>query len=177
MLNRTGFARLGNDLLRSSNRLLLLALRQMRGAFARFIDHFLTIRVRLCQNLLVTLLRFSELLSDFFRVELAFFNLAASLLEHRKDWLVSEALQKERNNAEANDLRQKQLPIPAEGFSCFAQDVGHASATGGNYQVHKLGFGRNIDCLPVKISERDTARRKRSPRSTRWREFRARALA
>jgi hypothetical protein len=57
-------------------------------------------------------------------------------------------LQKECNNAEANDLRQKQLPIPAERIGCFAQDVGYASAAGGNNQVHKLGFGRNIDCLP-----------------------------
>jgi len=57
-------------------------------------------------------------------------------------------LQKECNNAEANDLRQKQLPIPAERIGCFAQDVGYASAAGGNYQIHKLSFGRNIDCLP-----------------------------
>src|SRR5438270_14084923 len=120
MLNCAGLARLGNDLLRSCNRFLLLALRQMRSAFARFIDHFLSVRVRLCQNLLVTLLCFREFLLDFFRVELALFNLAASFREHRKDWLVSEALQKECNNAEANDLRQKQLPIPAERFSCFA---------------------------------------------------------
>jgi len=40
------------------------------------------------------------------------------------------------------------FPIPAERFSCFAQNVGYASAAGGNYQIHKLGFGRNIDCFP-----------------------------
>src|SRR4029077_12149868 len=149
----------------------------MRGAFARFIDHFLSVCVRLCQNLLVTLLCFGEFLLDFFCVELALFDLAPALFQQGKDRFVCESLQKKCNNTEANDLRQKQLPIPAERVSCFAEDVGHASATGGNYQVHKLGFGRNIDCLPVKISERDTARKKRSPRSTRWREFRARALA
>src|SRR6266700_1279837 len=147
----------------------------MRSAFARFIDHFLSVRVPLRDNFLVTLLRLGEFLLDLFRVELALFNLAASLLEHGKNRFVCESLQKECNNAEANDLRQKQLPVPAECFRCFAQDVGYASAAGGNYQVHKLGFGRNIDCLPVKINERDTARRTRSPRSTRWREFRARA--
>jgi hypothetical protein len=53
-------------------------------------------------------------------------------------------LQKIRNDAEANDLRQKQLPIPTEGFSCFAQNVGNASAAGGDNQVHKLSLGRNI---------------------------------
>src|SRR6476661_6744404 len=149
----------------------------MSSAFTRFIDHFLSVRVPLCQNLLVTLLCFGEFLLDFFRVELALFNLAASLLEHCKDWLVGKALQKECNNAEANDLRQKQLPVPAECFGCFAQNLGDASAAGGNNQVHKLRFGRNVNCLPSEINERDKARRKRSPRSTRWREFRARALA
>src|SRR4026207_718429 len=99
VLNGTGLARLGNDLLRSANRLLLLALRQMRGAFARFIDHFLSVRVRLCQNLLITFLRFREFLLDFFRVELAFFDLAAALLEHCADWLVSEGAAKGSNQA------------------------------------------------------------------------------
>src|SRR5207247_3865197 len=149
----------------------------MRSAFARFIDHFLSVLVRLRQNLLVTLLRLGELFLDFFSVELALFDLPPTFLKNGKDWLVREALQKECNNAEANDLRQKQLPIPAERFGCFAQDVGYASVAGGNYQIHRLRFGRNIDCLPVKINERDTTRRKRSPRSMRWREFRARAPA
>src|SRR4030095_8450866 len=109
-------------------------------------------RVPLCHNLLVTLFCFGEFLLNFFRIELALFNLAAPLLEHRKDWLVSEALQKVCNNAEANDLRQKQFPIPAKRIGCFAQDVGYASAGGGNDQIHKLSFGRNMECFPVKIS-------------------------
>src|SRR5439155_833852 len=99
-------------------------------------------------NFLVTLFCFGELFFDFLRIELALLDLAPPLFQQCKDRFVSESLQKERNNAEANNLRQKQLPVPAECFSCFAQDVGHASAAGGNYQVHKLGFGRNIDCLP-----------------------------
>src|SRR5207247_5944764 len=162
--------------LRSRNRFLLLALGQMRSAFARFINHFLSVGIRLCQNFLVTLFCFGQFLSNFLRVELAFFDLAPALFQQSKDRFVSEPLQKERNNAEANNLRQKQLPIPAEGFSCFTQDVGYASATRGNNQVHKLSLGCNIDCLPSEINERDTARRKRSLRSARWREFRARAL-
>src|SRR5438874_6221849 len=120
----------------------------MRSAFARFIDHFLSVRVRLRQNLLITLLRFGELLLDFFSVKLALFDLAPTFLKNGKDRLVCEALQKERNDAETNHLRDKQLPIPAERFSCFTQDVGYGSDAGGNYQVHKLSFGRNIDCLP-----------------------------
>src|SRR5216110_247808 len=81
----------------------------MRSAFARFIDHFLSVRVRLRQNLLVALLRLGELFLDFFSVELALFDLPPTFLKNGKDWLVREALQKECNNAEANDLRQKQL--------------------------------------------------------------------
>src|SRR5207237_9141441 len=135
----------------SRNRLLLLALGQMRSAFARFIDHFLSVRVRLRQNLLVTLLRLGELFLDFFSVKLALFDLPPTFLKNGKDWLVREALQKECNNAEANDLRQKQLPIPAERFSCFAQNVGYASAAGGNYHIHTLAFGRNIDCITSEI--------------------------
>src|SRR6187200_369344 len=104
----------------------------MRSALSRFIDHFLRVRISLCDNFLVTLLGFSELLFDFLCVKLAFLNLAATLLQHSKDWFVSKALQKECNNAEADHLRQKQLPIPAESFSCFAQNVGDASVAGGN---------------------------------------------
>src|SRR6266480_3020812 len=110
----------------------------MRGAFSRFIDHFLRVRIGLRDNFLVTLLRFSEFLFDFLRIKLAFLDLAPTLLEHSKNWFVSEALQKECNDAEANHLRQKQLPVPAEGFSCFAENVGDASADGGNNNVHKL---------------------------------------
>src|SRR5580765_5967917 len=149
----------------------------MRGAFSRFIDHSLPVGIGLRDNFLVTLLRFSEFLFDFLGIKLAFLDLAPTFLEHSKDWFVSEALQKECNNAEANHLRQKQLPIPAECLSCFAQNFGDASSAGGNNQVHKLNLGRNIDCFPAEISERDKERRKRSPRSTRWQEFRARALA
>src|SRR6476659_3237934 len=119
----------------------------MRSALSRFIDHFLRIRIGLCDNFLVTLLSFSELLFDFLRIKLAFLDLAPALLEHSKDWFVSEALQKECNDAEANHLRQKQLPIPAEGFSCFAQNVGDASADGGNNHDQKLSRGRNIRLL------------------------------
>src|SRR5205823_7072051 len=121
----------------------------MRGALSRFIDHFLCVRIGLGDNFLVTLLGFSEFLFDFLGINLAFLDLATTLLEHSKNRFVSETLQKECNDAEANDLRQKQLPIPAEGFSCFTQDVGYASAAGGNNQVHKLSLGCNVDCLPT----------------------------
>src|SRR5215217_7533543 len=110
----------------------------MRSAVARFIDHSLRVLVCLGQNLLVTLLRFGKFIFDFFGIKLALFNLSPTFLKNRKDRLVCEALQKECNNAEANHLRQKQLPIPAERFSCFTQDVSYASGSGGNYQVHKL---------------------------------------
>src|SRR5580765_7966396 len=177
MLDCCGLARFGDDLLGCRNSLLLLALGQMGGAFTCFIDHFLRVRIGLRDNFLVTLLRFSEFLFDFLRIKLAFLDLAPTLLEHSKDWFVSETLQKVCDDAEADDLRQKQFPIPAKRFGCIAQDISNASATRGNNQVHKLSLGCNIDCVPSEINERDIARRKRSPRSARWREFRARALA
>src|SRR5436190_15595534 len=150
----------------------------MRGALSRFIDHFLCVRIGLRDNFLVTLLGFSEFLFDFLGIKLAFLDLAPTLLEHSKNWFVSKALQKECNNAEADHLRQKQLPIPPESFSRLAQNISDASAAGGNNHVHKLSPGRNIRiAFPLKISERDKERRRRSPQSTRWPEFRARALA
>src|SRR5678816_4333439 len=107
----------------------------MRSAFSRFIDHFLRVRIGLRDNFLVTLLGFSEFLFDFLGIKLALLDLAPTLLEQSKDWFISEALQKECNNAEANNLRQKQLPVPAEGFGCIAQDISDASATRGNNQI------------------------------------------
>src|SRR3982750_3130321 len=120
----------------------------MRSAFSRFIDHFLRVCIGLRHNFLVTLLSFSELLFDFLRIKLAFLDLAPTFLEHSKNWFVSEALQKECNNAEADHLRQKQLPIPAESFSRLAQNISDASARSGNNHVHKLSPGRNIHRLP-----------------------------
>src|SRR5438874_1354946 len=122
----------------------------MCGAFPCFIDHSLPVRIGLRDDFLVTLLGFGEFLFDFLRIKLAFLDLSPALLEHSKDWFVSEALQKECNNAEANHLRQKQFPIPAEGFSCFAQDISDASAAGGNNQVHKLNLGCNIRLPPCR---------------------------
>src|SRR5947199_4868597 len=126
----------------------------MRAAFAPFLYLRLRVPFPLPVYFLLTLLGFSEFLFDFLGINLAFLDLAPTLLEHSKDWFISEALQKECNNAEADDLRQKQLPIPAEGFSCFTQDVGDASAVSGNNQVHKPSLGCNIDCSLLKISER-----------------------
>src|SRR6516162_7162016 len=105
----------------------------MRSAVARFVNHSLRVRVPLRDNFLVTRLGLGQLLPDFFGVDLALLDFASAFLQYRKDRFVSEALQKECNNAEANHLRQKQLPIPAKRFSCFAKDVGYASTAGGNY--------------------------------------------
>src|SRR4030095_10726188 len=110
----------------------------MRSAFARLINHFLSVCIRFCQNFLVTLLRFGQFLLDLFGVDLALFDLAPALFKKSKDRFVSEPLQKERNNAEANDLRQKQLPVPAEHMSCFTHNVADASAGGGKYRYHKI---------------------------------------
>src|SRR5205814_6559705 len=75
------------------------------AALSRASSIILPVRIGLRDDFLVTLLRFSEFLFDFLRIKLAFLDLAPALPEHSKDRLVSEALQKECNNAEANDLR------------------------------------------------------------------------
>src|ERR1700746_832240 len=111
----------------------------MRSAFTRFINHFLPVRIRFRDNLLVTLLRFGQFLPNFVRVDLALFDLALTLFQQGKDRFVSESCQKERNTAESKDLHKKKLPIPAEVVSRFAQDVGYASAAGGKYRYyHKI---------------------------------------
>src|SRR4030095_167501 len=181
MLDRCGLACLGNYLLGCRNRLLLLALGQMGGAFPRFINHFLPVRVGSRENFLVTLLGFGEFLLYFFRVDLALFDLSPALFQQSKDRFVSEALQKERNNAEPNDLRQKQLPVPAEHFSCLTHNVADASAGGGKYRYHKINsFMRSGEFARPQQTicwATGRGRRTRWPRLTRWREFRARAPA
>src|SRR5262249_21985256 len=153
----------------------------MRSAFARLIDHFLPVCIRFCQNFLVTRLRFGQFFLDLFGVDLALFDLASALFQKSKDRFVSEPLQKERNNAEANDLRQNQLPVPAEHISCFTHNVADASAGGSKYRYHKIKLVHAQANLPARNKTiywaKGRARRTRSPRLTRWREFRARALA
>ena len=56
--------RLGDDLFGGRDRFLLFALGHVAGAFARFVDHLLRLRIRLGQDFLVALLRFGELLLD-----------------------------------------------------------------------------------------------------------------
>src|SRR5262249_48408798 len=119
----------------------------MRGAVARLVYHLLRIGIPFGDNLLIAFFRFGELLAYLLRVQLTFFNFSPSLFEHGKDRPVSESTQKERDDAEADHLRKKELPIPAEGLSRFAYNVGRASA-GGNYHIHNLNLGRNTDCLP-----------------------------
>src|SRR4029453_4870118 len=109
----------------------------MRSAVTRFVDHFLSVCVSLRDDLLVTLLRFGELLLDFFRVDLAFFDLAPPLLEHRKDWLVSEAPEKQCPDHKAKPLRKEQLPGPAECFGCLVQRfIKTTRCGGGDDHIH-----------------------------------------
>src|SRR4030095_8980785 len=98
----------------------------MRSAFARLINHFLSVGIRLCQNFLITLLCLGELLFDFFRVDLALFDLAPAFLQHRKDWLVGKAPPESRHNRKTNHLCKEQLPGPTE---CFGRIVQRFSKT------------------------------------------------
>ena len=80
VLDRARFARLRHDLLRRRDGFLLFTLGQMRALCARFVDHFLRLRVRFGQDLSMTLFRFRELLSDLFRVQLVLPRFAAAAL-------------------------------------------------------------------------------------------------
>src|ERR1700730_1346577 len=122
----------------------------MRCAFARFIDHFLRVSVRLRNNLLVTLLRFGQFFPDLLGIELALFNLSPPIFKNGEDRLVSEPTQQKCDNAEANDLRQEELPIPAECLGGSAQHVSHAAAGSRDYQSHRLNFERKLSCLRPK---------------------------
>src|SRR4029077_5972228 len=110
----------------------------MSSAFTRFVDHLLPVGVGFRENFLVPLLGFREFLLYFFRIDLALFDLAATLLEQSKDRLVRETLQKEHNKAETHDPREKKIPVPAEPFSCFPHNVADASVGGGKYRYHKV---------------------------------------
>src|SRR5690242_19857349 len=95
----------------------------MGRALTRLIDHTLRIRVRFCNDLLITLFRSSEFLADLFGVELAFFDFSPALFEDCDDRFVSKPSEQVGHDAEANDLREKQFPIPAERVSGFAQNI------------------------------------------------------
>src|SRR5262249_17190722 len=119
----------------------------MRTTFTGFINHPLSVRIRLCDYFLVPFLGFGEFLFDFLGINLALLDRAPALFEHGKDWFVRKGWQKVCKNAEANDLRQKQLPVPAEHLSCFTHNVADAAAGGGKYRYHRIklvhAFRRN----------------------------------
>jgi len=99
---------------------------EVSRAFARFVDHLLRLRVRLRQNFSVTLFRFGELLLDLLGVQLRFGDPLATLFEHGQDRLVSETLQDQRHDDEADDLRQEQLWFPSKllsGLTCLIENT------------------------------------------------------
>ncbi len=63
------------------------------------------------------LLGFGELLLDLLRVREALGDLLPALFEHVEDRLVGKLLQQERDDAEADDLREEEPPVEAEGLA------------------------------------------------------------
>src|SRR5262249_60867128 len=102
----------------------------MSCALTRFVDHFLGVGIALRHDLLITLLRVGELLSNLLGVQLSFFNFSPSILENGEDRFLSEAAQKKCDDAKADHLREKQFPIPAKRVGGLGQDVGSASRPG-----------------------------------------------
>src|SRR5437870_4741838 len=105
-------------------------------------------------------------------------NLLPALLEHTKDWLVGKALQQIGDDNEANYLREKELGIPAKGFSCLPHSV--AEICRQEYRIHKLKCpaGANAStCNLLSLSGPGKGRRRRSLPSMRSRELRARERA
>ena len=123
MLEHAGFPRLGEDLLGRRDRFLLLALRDHAGAGPRFVDHLLRIGVGLGQDFLVTLLRFGELLLDLVRIQKAFGDSLSALFQHRADRLVGETLQEQRDDHEADDLREENPNVEAKRLRGFLSQV------------------------------------------------------
>ena len=87
---RARFARLRDDLLGLGDRFLLLALGDVRRAFARFVDHLLRGGVRLGRISCIALLRLGELLLDLLGVQQAFGDPLPAFFEHAEDRLVGE---------------------------------------------------------------------------------------
>ena len=83
----------------------------------------------------MALLRFRELLLDLLRVQQPFGDSLPALFEDRQDRLVSEPAQDQRNDDEADDLREENLPIKTEGFPGFADHVSRAGSSK-NCDVH-----------------------------------------
>src|SRR5205807_9990330 len=110
----------------------------MRTALARFVDHPLRIGIRLRHNFLITLLCLSEFLSDFLRVKLAFFDLSPPIFEHGQDRFVSELAKQNHDDAKANNLGQKKLPLPAERIGGIAQRLGKTSRSSSDHRIHKI---------------------------------------
>src|SRR5207248_6782326 len=127
-----------------ADRFLLFALRQMRRALARVINHPLRIGIRLGHNFLITLLRFREFFANLLGIELSLFNLSPAIFENSENRLVGKAAQQERNDAKADHLREKELPIPAESFGRIAKHLAKTlgSSRSGDDDIHKMKLAR-----------------------------------
>jgi hypothetical protein len=126
VLDGAGLTRFGHDLFRGRDGFLLFALGDVSAAFARFIDHFLRLGVGFGQDLRMPLLRFRELLLDLLRVQQPLGDALPALFEHGQDRLVGKLTQDQRDNDEADDLREKNPDIESEGFPGFADHVSKA---------------------------------------------------
>src|SRR5437868_418518 len=92
VFNRTGFARLGQDLLRRRDCFLLFTIGQMRSAATCFLDHLLRFGIGLRQNLGVTLLGLGQLLLDLLGIQMSLRNLLPALLQYAENRFVGKAL-------------------------------------------------------------------------------------
>ena len=67
----------------------------------------------------MALLRFGELLLDLLGVEQAFRDSLPALFQHRQDRLVGELSQEQRDDDEADDLREEDLQIRSQRSQRF----------------------------------------------------------
>src|SRR5207244_3940892 len=111
----------------------------MRCALTRLVNHLLRVSVRFSNNFLIPLLGLRELFPDLLRVELTFFNFPTPIFKHGEDRLVGKAAQQERNDAKADHLREKELPIPAESLGRIANHIAKTlgSSRSGDDDIHK----------------------------------------
>ena len=82
------------------------------------------------QDFLIALLRFGELLLDLLGVQQALRNALPALFQDSEDRLVGESFQEQRDDDEADDLREENPDVKAERLCRFGSQVAE-SASGG----------------------------------------------
>ncbi len=131
------------ELVGSARRFLCLFIEEFLGRLARFIDDARGLELRLLDDGAAFLLRGGELGLHLVRISEAGRNFLLTLVESRDDGLERELPEYERNNAEIQDLRQKEWPADAELLGDFGQAAGGFAVVGDRFRDMAGGLSEN----------------------------------